>query len=758
VLVCTAAGARAEETRAPYGFAGTEIYKIQTAGRRLQSADFDRDGIGDLAFVNNEKARIDVFLRRPDGVPEEERDDEPNQVAEDLKFLRREVLTEKQVDDMVVADLNGDEVPDIVHFGKPAELVVAYNDGKGAFEKTRTFPAPDGLAAAGALAAGDLNGDGRADVVLMAERHVKVLFQGEDGQLKEPVRVPIALQGGASVAIQDVDGDGRKDLVLVATGDARPIRVRLQQSEGAFGPEIALETAPFRAYVFADVDPAPGTEILVIQRSSGLLRLLGLERREPDAATIALGALQTEPFETDASGKVRAVAVGDVNADGRSDVVLTEPGTAQVALHLQTGEGTLSSRRLFPSLAEAERIVAADLNDDGRAEVVVLSQREKTVGWSALDEEGRLSFPRPLAVVGDPYTLQAGDLDGDGRPELVVVGKKDDKWHVSLFGVGDGAFDVASSFVLEGLDGKKDEPSDLMLADVNQDGATDLLLFDLYRVMRVWRAVQRQDAPVGSSFEAVDAGPSYGGSLVEKKRSAEVAAVDVDRDGKAELLVASRNFARALVLSNGRLGVKDQVNARGATSQLKSVAGADLTGDGVPEVVALDGEGNVLTLLSPDEQGVYQVVHNMMLGAEFDRVVPADLDGDGTPDLLLVGRDRFGVVHTRGRVLELAERATYESKAQDAWLYDVAVGDLNGDGSPDVAAIDTRNSSMELLAYEPGKGFDLALKWRVFEKKLYTRDRGAAPHEAVVADVTGDGLLDLSLLAHDRLLVHPQDE
>ena len=66
----------------------------------------------------------------------------------------------------------------------------------------------------------------------------------------------------------------------------------------------------------------------------------------------------------------------------------------------------------------------------------------------------------------------------------------------------------------------------------------------------------------------------------------------------------------------------------------------------------------------------------------------ADFDGDGRDDLLVAGTDKFAVLQTGRKGLGLKTIATYESKRHEARLSDLAVGDVNADGSPDVVFTD----------------------------------------------------------------------
>ncbi len=137
----------------------------------------------------------------------------------------------------------------------------------------------------------------------------------------------------------------------------------------------------------------------------------------------------------------------------------------------------------------------------------------------------------------------------------------------------------------------------------------------------------------------------------------------------------------------------------------------------------------------------------------------ADLNGDKQPDLLLSGSQYFSVLYA-GRVdYTMEEVASYESKRDDEYLADIIAGDVNGDNSIDLTAIDTSIDGIEILRFADSK-IDPVTHFRVFEEKRLvseSEDRGTEPREGLVIDVTGDGRNDLLLLCHDRLLVYPQD-
>jgi hypothetical protein len=87
----------------------------------------------------------------------------------------------------------------------------------------------------------------------------------------------------------------------------------------------------------------------------------------------------------------------------------------------------------------------------------------------------------------------------------------------------------------------------------------------------------------------------------------------------------------------------------------------------------------------------------------------------------------------------------------------MASGDLDGDGVDDLIVVDGVRAELEILAGGDDL-FSSVLRFPVFEKKLFRGGgRGIEPRRVMVEDFDGDGLQDVAILVHDRLIIYPQD-
>ncbi len=265
---------------------------------------------------------------------------------------------------------------------------------------------------AGVLAA-DLDYDFRTDFVLTGAGGVALLRQREDGSLHDvtaEAKLPSSASQGAATGAwaADIDTDGDLDIVVGATQGA-PIVLR-NNGDGSFATRSPFSgSARLRDFVWADFD-GEGVPDAALLDADGTLRLFLNQRG---------GAFSEQPLP--ALAKAVALAVADVNGDGRFDllaltaqgsVVRSSPGedgrTWQVA-QVASLDAPLSG--LAPG---AGRLLVADLDNNGALDLVVAgkSASQLFLGGS----EGVFKAQgRALAL----SVRAAADLDGDGRLELV---------------------------------------------------------------------------------------------------------------------------------------------------------------------------------------------------------------------------------------------------------------------------------------------------------------------------------------------------
>jgi len=751
--------ARGETATNALGFTGPEIYPIDDGIGLLHAADLDGDGLNDLIVVNNLRTKINLLYNqtgktnRAAATPPLKL--EINELPPDARFRIDSVPTDERIAALSVTDLNGDGRPDLVFYGDAKDLEIIYNQGTNGWSDPKRWHIEDARMDGNALVVGDLNGDGRPDIVLLGDNgSFYFLPQQADHTFGEPQKIPYS---GTPKAVQivDVNGDGRKDLLLVDWDSPTPFRFRLQNDAGQLGPEIYFKTQPVRSYTAENLEGNTNLFVVTIAQNSDRAEVSEFTRKPAEilSGDFRQGQFQVLPLRQTSAAQ-RGVLWADVNGDGRPDLLVAEPESGQISVYLQQPDGSLAPPKTFPTLAGVGQIAVADWNGDGQPEIFLLSQSERAVGVTQFDKDGRLPFPTLLPIDGKPLVMTVGALKAGAKPTLCMIVDKDGQ----------------RSLVTRAADGKtrtqklsekfKDNPATMAVQDVNQDGLPDLVVLIPYGKIKV--LLQKTD----DSFDEEDVDPP-GGAMAQPW----LASVDADGDGKPELLLPQNNFVRAVVLEKKTetltatnqpqwtFRVKDQINGAAGDSQIVGATTVMNGTNAAPSIFLLDAEYNQLTLCQRDPSGVWRMVRNIKLPVSgFNGLQSVALGGTNVQSIALLGQNAVAWMPLAGDVWEFTTLDGYDTPIKDGYLNDVVAGDLTGSGRKDLVFLETAKNYLDIVSFDSHHKLVPAIRWQVFEAHTF---RGVAnalpePREALVTDVTGNGKNDLVVLVHDRILVYPR--
>jgi len=760
-LVCWA-GTGSTNNTASFGFSGRELFPIDSQIGLVHAADIDGDGLTDIVIANNDRSKINILYNQtgatnqPGTQPERKpaRKREINELPPDARFRIESIASEKRIAAMVVTDLNGDGRPDIAYYGEPRELVVQYNEGTNCWSAPKRIPIDDGQLTPNALVAGDLNSDGLTDLVLLAESHMYLIVQKPDHTLDEPQKIPVASVVRA-VQVIDINRDGRNDLLLVNFDSPNPIRFRLQHESGQLGPEIYFTLPPIRSFCADVFEQDNKAYVVTIAQNSGRAAIWQFTQADGPALAgrFAQGQFYVLPLARTDKAQ-RGCAWADLDGDGLVDLIVAEPENGQVSIRFQQKNGRFGPPQTFPSLTGISALEVADWDGDGKPELFMLSTDERQIGVARLDKNLRLPFPTLIPTDGRPLAIAVGRLRSEANPVLAAIVDRDGE-RVLLTVAADGnrtTQKLSETF--------KSNPATLAVHDADQDGLADLIVLIPYEKVKILRQTRE------GRFDELDIAPA--GGVIEQPWSS---TADLDGDGKPELLLAQKNFIRAVVLKQEAapgnatnktawaFQVKEQIN--GAASNSKLVAAAFVPGtNSAPCLFLLDVERKTISVAQPDKLGVWQIVRNVQLPVwDFAGLYPVAFGGTQANAIGFVGLNAVAWLALEGDVWEMTELDSYETPIKDGRLFDVVLGDLNNDGRKDLVFLETAKNHIDIVEFSPEGKLVPGQRWQVFEERTFRGRRfdTPEPREATVADVTGDGKNDLIIVVHDRVIVYPQE-
>jgi hypothetical protein len=344
----------------PGAFSYPALVGPQSAPEAVAIGDVNGDGLDDVvmstyfSFDPANDFKLVVYLQRPDGT-----------LADPVRYANASHYACK-ASSLAVADLDGDGRKDVAIGESGCGVEIFIQQADGTLASGNWLPSTE----SNRIRAADVDGDGLADLVGTGTDtgQVSVWYQ-VGGRISLPSVYAVDNIGGGDLEVGDLNGDGRPDLVVtsLAGSPARSIGVLYQQADGRYAAPVyvGVDTAwAARGVAIGDLN-GDGRKDLAVSWGGGAPAALSVFHQRADGSLATMVTLASGDYPG-------AMEIADLNGDGRLDVVVAHDGWGTVGTYLQGSNGSLQQEQLYVGTdgsANLHGLAVGDVNGDGRPDI-----------------------------------------------------------------------------------------------------------------------------------------------------------------------------------------------------------------------------------------------------------------------------------------------------------------------------------------------------------------------------------------------------
>lgn len=586
--------------------------------------------------------------------------------------------------------------------------------------------------------AADFNGDQVDDLAVsyLGDNNpggMAILINNGNGTYKPAVSYS-AGHSPLGFAVFDLNGDNILDLAVADDGSSS-VYALLGKGDGTFLPGVAspagngglaLTVADFNADGVPDIAETATDNTLTILLGNG------------NGTFRTVSSLKTGTLP-------EYLAAGDFNGDGKLDLAVTDTRDGAVTTYLGNGSGGFQRTFSYAVTYKPTSLVLTDYNHDGKLDILAALGDARGFGAdpgsksvNILLGNGNGTFQgvaMSKANTSNVTFVAAADFDNDGKTDAVINGLFGSDLYYFAGGDNGRFADTPTTISLSPQQGPRVYPTDAVVGDFNGDGRPDVAVTEGYQTRGPDNVAILLNTGSGfqppSTFASGGSGPTG------------IAVADFDGDGKLDLAVANVNSGSAAVFRGGGNGSFEFQQSYPSGSHPSKVAAGDINGDGKPDLIVADSgapfdtpsvAGAVYVLLNTGN-GSFQFASSFAVSTNPINVAIGDVNGDGRPDIVTVAQGS-GVNYFMGVSLGNGD-GTFRAPnivSTDYGPTQVAIRDFNRDGKADLVI--THCCTATDMTYFQGNGDG------TFSAE--THFNGATDPAAMsVIDVNRDGAPDL---------------
>lgn len=424
---------------------------------------------------------------------------------------------------------------------------------------------------------------------------------------------------------------------------------------------------------------------------------------------------------TNLAGRGVGVDAGDLDGDGDLDLAVAISGSGGIQLFINDGAGSLTASTLLLGGTNTTLVRVAEAAGGGALDILAVSGGELYL-LRGMDD-GNFSPPERLKTTATALSCRTGDFDGDGLPDIAALMAQGD---IAVF-LGSTIGALGAGVPAQTISANATPGSTALLtADWDGDGSDSIAVIAAGTVS----ILDRTNPPGFVESLALPLTTPIGGSATE------IHAGDLEGDGDLDLVVLTGGSTEAGLITYpgdglGGLGLP-LFSTTGEDIQLVSLL--QLDGVGALDIVGCDVTSWCLTAFEGDGLGVFQTAPEYAAPGRPHRIQAADFDGDGDLDLAVsaIESGEVSIVESFNGVL-FGATTTVHTKERPL---DLAPSDLDADGDIDLVVAHGQIAGQSALSVLMNRGdgtFDPSLEIPM----------GATQTDLAIADLNGDGTPDI---------------
>lgn len=417
-------------------------------------------------------------------------------------------------------------------------------------------------------------------------------------------------------------------------------------------------------------------------------------------------------IDFDAGDRPPDIASGDLNSDGKTDLVVPSPAADEIIVFMGNSNG-VPTRTKLAAPDQPTNVGIGDFNRDGKMDLAIMHGEFSTAGVSIMIGDGSGGFgpPTNFPITTWDYLVVA-DFNNDGNAD-VFVSSDDAGSSQILLGNGSGGLSGGST-VSVGF-GRRVVPGDF-----NKDGNLDLALID-----------------DGATFVSVILGDGLGHFSAPKTFPVSngarfIATADFNNDGNLDLVTAGHNNGISVLAGDGagNFGAATSVSLGFPTDR---VTVADFNGDSKPDV-AVGGNQSTIAIATGNGNGGFATPALYRINTSALDIVSGDFDGDNKADVAITNTSFSPLTSMSLFYGDGSGNLRFASVIPvGSSPYAITSGDLNNDGHDDLVYTNIAHNTVSVLINNGSGGFGPPATFAV----------GAEPRSVALGDLNGDQKLDL---------------